>query len=88
MFPQHVSDNYVNLCVCVGSVCDGERRSSSRVSSAGNLPDVVGPAGDSADAVRLLARLRPTPQRPCWSPVAAELVCPDRQGEFRQELCL
>lgn len=67
--------------LCVGGVCDGERGSPSCVSSAGDLPHVVGPAGDSADAVRLLAGLRPTPQGPHWGSVAAELVCPDRQGE-------
>lgn len=74
---------YLCVCVCVGGLCDGERGPPSCVSSAGDLPDLIGPAGDSADAVRLFAGLRPTPQGPRWSSVAAELVCPDRQGEPR-----
>lgn len=83
-FIGHVSTlTHVLVCVCVGGVCDGERGSPSCVSSAGDLPDVVGPARDSADAVRLPAGLRSTPQGPRWGSVAAELVCSDRQGMNR-----
>lgn len=51
-----------NTAVCVGSVCDGECGSPSCVPPAGNLPDIISPAGYSADAVRLLAGLCPAPQ--------------------------
>lgn len=67
--------------VCVGGVCDGECGSPSRMSSAGNLPDIIGPAGYSADALRLLAGLRAAPQGQHWCSVAAQLVCSDCQGE-------
>ena len=74
--------------MCAGGVRDGERGTPSRVSSAGDLPDVVGPAGDSADAVRLPAGLRPPPQGPHRSSVAAQLVRPDRQGELSLQIFL
>lgn len=73
---------------CVGGICDGKCGSPSCVSTAGNLPDVVGPAGDSADAVWLLAGLCPSPQRPRRGSVAAELVRPDRQGEPSEQVQL
>ena len=73
------------VCVCVcggppGGLCDGQRGPPSRVPPAGDLPDLVGAAGHPADALRLPAGLRPPPPGAHRLPVAAQLVCSDRQG--------
>lgn len=63
-----------------GGVCDGRCGQPLCVSSAGDLSDLHGAAGHSADAVRLPPRLRQGEQGPHRLPVPPQLVCPDRQG--------
>lgn len=63
-----------------GGVRDGRRGQPLCVSPAGDLPDVHGAAGHSADAIRLPPRLRQGEQGPHRLPVPPQLVCPDRQG--------
>lgn len=46
------------LTSSVGSLCDGQCRSPSRVSAARHLSDLHRSAHNPVDAVRLLARLR------------------------------
>ena len=50
------------------------------MSSAGNLSDLHGAAGDPADALWLPAGLRPGEQGPYRLSVPSQLVCADSQG--------
>lgn len=68
------------FCLLPGGLCDGRGCQPLRVSSSGNLSDLHGAAGHSADAVRLPSGLCQGEQGPHRLSIPPQLVCPDRQG--------
>lgn len=64
----------------IGSLCDGQCRTPSRMSAAGHLSHLDCAAHNPADAVWLPAQLRQRKQGQHRLPAPAQLVCANSQG--------